>query len=81
VPPETQDDERTGAGSLARALKEAGPYLSIGTALAATVLLGVGAGYWVDRRWGTKPVFLLIGGTLGVFTALFQFFKTVGRRQ
>jgi len=81
VPPGTQDDDGAGAGSLARALREAGPYLSIGTALAATVLLGVGAGYWVDRRWGTKPVFLLIGGTLGVVTALFQFFRTVGRKQ
>jgi ATP synthase protein I len=81
VPPEPQNDRGGGRGSVTRALREAGPYLSIGTALAATVLLGVGAGYWVDRRWGTQPVFLLIGGTLGVATALLQFFKTVGRRQ
>jgi F0F1-type ATP synthase assembly protein I len=66
---------------LARALREAGPYLSIGTALAATVFLGVGAGYGLDRWWGTQPIFLLVGGTVGVLTALFQFYKTVSRKQ
>jgi F0F1-type ATP synthase assembly protein I len=81
VPPESQSDGRGGAGGFARALREAGPYLSIGTALAATVLLGVGAGYGLDRWWGTQPVFFLIGGTLGVLAALFQFFRTVSRRQ
>jgi F0F1-type ATP synthase assembly protein I len=81
VPPESQNDGRGGSGELARALREAGPYLSIGSALAATVLLGVGAGYVLDRWWGTKPAFLLICGTLGVLTALFQFFRTVSRKQ
>jgi len=45
--------------------------------LATTVLLGVGVGYGVDRWWGTQPIFLLVGGTLGVALALYQFLKTV----
>ena len=74
------DMEDRGAGDWTRALREAGPYLSIGTSLAATVLLGVGAGYWLDRRFGTTPVFFLIGSALGLFAALYQFFKTVNRK-
>ena len=77
MPPEKKD---RGAGDWTRAIREAGPYLSIGTSLAATVLLGLGAGYWVDRRFGTPPIFFLIGSALGLFAALYQFFKTVNRK-
>jgi F0F1-type ATP synthase assembly protein I len=41
------------------------------------VLAGVGGGYWLDGRLGTRPVFLLLGGTFGVGVALYHFFKTV----
>jgi ATP synthase protein I len=60
-----------------RAMRETGPYLGIGTSLALTVLLGVGAGYWIDRKLGSEPSFLLIGAGLGIFAALYGFFKTV----
>lgn len=60
-----------------RALREAAPYLGLGTTLAVTVLAGIGGGYWLDGRLGTRPVFLLLGGTLGVGAALYHFFKTV----
>ena len=45
--------------------------------LAVTVLAGLGGGYWLDGRLGTRPVFLLLGGTLGVGAALYHFFKSV----
>ena len=51
--------------------------MGIGTALATTVLLGLGVGYWLDRRLEASPWFLLLGGSLGIFAALYQFFKTV----
>lgn len=60
-----------------RALREAGPYLGLGTTLAATVLAGLGSGYWLDGWLETGPLFLLVGGTLGVGVALFYFFRTV----
>jgi F0F1-type ATP synthase assembly protein I len=41
------------------------------------VLAGVGAGYWLDAKLGTRPWFLLVGGTLGVGAALMYFFRTV----
>jgi len=60
-----------------RALREAAPFLGLGTTLAVTVLAGLGGGYWLDGRLGTRPVFLLLGGTFGLGAALYHFFKAV----
>ena len=46
-------------------MREAGPYLAMGTSLAVTVLLGLGIGYWLDGSSGTKPVFFLVGAGWG----------------
>jgi ATP synthase protein I len=58
-------------------LREAAPFVGLGTTLAATVLAGLGGGYWLDGRLGTRPVFLLLGGVFGVGAALYHFFKAV----
>lgn len=58
-------------------MREAAPLLGLGTTLAVTVLAGLGGGHWLDGRLGTSPVFLLLGGTLGVGAALYHFFKAV----
>jgi ATP synthase protein I len=64
-------------------LREAAPYLGMGTTLAASVLVGVGAGYWLDGQLGTSPWLLLAGALLGIFGGLFQVYKTVagGKKQ
>ena len=73
--------ENKGNGSdWVRVLREAAPYLSLGTSLAVTVLLGVGLGYWADRMLGTRPWLFLLGAVSGLAMALYQFFKTVSRR-
>jgi F0F1-type ATP synthase assembly protein I len=51
--------------------------LGLGTTLAVTVLAGLGGGYWLDGRLGTRPVFVLLGGAFGLGAALYYFFKTV----
>jgi F0F1-type ATP synthase assembly protein I len=51
--------------------------LGLGTTLAGSVLAGVGGGYWLDGRLGTRPVFVLLGGVLGLGAALSYFVKTV----
>ncbi len=58
-------------------MRDLAPYLGIGTTLAVTVLLGLGVGRWLDDRLGAQPLFLLLGGFLGLGLALYQFFKTV----
>lgn len=72
--------EKPGSGDWTRALREAGPYLGLGTTLAGTVLGGLGLGYWIDRQFGTQPVFFLVGAVLGVASAMLQLFRTVNRR-
>ncbi len=62
-------------GSRGRALREAGPFIGLGTTLAATVLAGLGAGYWLDGQLGTSPWLLLLGGTLGMGAALVHFLR------
>ena len=60
-----------------RALREAAPYLGIGSSLAFTILLSLGAGYWIDGKLGTRPLLMLLGGAFGLFAAGYHFYKTV----
>jgi ATP synthase protein I len=60
-----------------RALRESAPYLGIGVSFAASVLLGLGAGYWLDEKLGTSPWLFLLGSGFGLFAGFYQFYKTV----
>ena len=80
MPDRTTPPERESGGDArdwTRALREAAPFLGLGTTLAVTVLAGLGGGYWLDRRLGTRPVFVLLGSAFGVGAALYHFFKAV----
>jgi F0F1-type ATP synthase assembly protein I len=63
-----------------------GAYLAlfseIGMLLLVTTLAGVAAGYWVDQRLGTLPVFVLLGffagagtGAVGIWRLITRFLK------
>jgi len=58
-------------------LREAAPYLGIGTSLAVTLGVCLGIGYWLDLKLGTRPGGLLAGGLFGLFAAGYNFYKTV----
>ena len=58
-------------------MREAAPLLGLGLTLAVTVLAGLGAGYWLDGRLGTRPWFLLLGACLGVGAAMYHFIRSV----
>jgi len=75
------DASRGSARDWTRGLRDAAPLLGLGTTLAVTVLAGLGGGYWLDGRLSTRPVFLLLGGTLGLGAGLYHFFKTVAGLQ
>lgn len=64
-----------------RVLREAAPYLGLGTSLASTVLLSLAAGYFLDQRFGTRPVWFLVGAVFGVAVAGVQFVRTVTERR
>ena len=41
------------------------------------MLAGFGAGYWLDERLNTRPVFVLLGSGLGIGAAMYYFYKSV----
>lgn len=77
LPDASRQPDRRDRADWVRVLREAGPLLGIGTSLAVTVLVGVLAGRWVDARWGTEPVFTLVGAVLGIGGGLYGFIRTV----
>lgn len=57
-------------------------FSEIGFVLLVTTLAGVAAGYWVDQRLGTLPIFVLVGflggagiGTVGIYRLITRFLK------
>jgi F0F1-type ATP synthase assembly protein I len=49
---------------------KAGVRLSaVGIEIAVCVLLGFGAGYWLDGKFGATPLWTLIGGAMGIAAA------------
>lgn len=77
-PPGPPRDDR---GDWTRALREAAPYLGIGSSSAASVVLGLGAGYWLDGKLGTQPLIFLLGGVFGILAAFWQVYKLVMGRK
>ncbi len=61
-------------------LRRAGPYLGLGTMLAASLVLGVFAGWWADGKLGTTPWLTLAGTLLGMAVGFYNFFVVVLRR-
>ena len=49
--------------------------LAAGTELAATVLVGLGGGYWLDSVWGTSPWLTVLGAVVGMTLALYRLIK------
>jgi len=68
---EKKSDERS------EILRRLGPYLSLGTMFAASLLLGIGAGYWLDGRFGTSPWLTLTGLILGLALGVYNFIVVV----
>lgn len=64
---------------MARVLREAAPFLGLGTNLAVTVGMTFAMGYGLDRMFETTPLCSLAFGSAGIGVALFQFIRTVSR--
>jgi len=58
-------------------LRKVAPYLNIGSMFLGCMVVGVGIGYWLDGKLGTKPWLLLAGSLLGMASGFYHFFKIV----
>jgi F0F1-type ATP synthase assembly protein I len=72
-----EDGPGAGSRGWSRVLRDAAPYLGLGTTLAGSVLLGLGAGYWLDSKLGTRPAFFLAGAVLGLLAAGLHFYRVL----
>lgn len=65
---------RENGTGLGPAMRKAAPYLGLGWSFVAPMILGLVAGYYLDRWLGTEPWLLLAGLLLGMaagFLALY----------
>ena len=81
TPEDGPKEERGASSGWTRSLRDAAPFLGLGTTLAGAVLLGVGGGYWLDTKLGTRPLCFLIGAVLGLGTAGLQFYRMLVQRK
>jgi hypothetical protein len=60
---------------------EPGPlrYAGLGLQLAVTLVLGVLAGQWLDRKAGTDGVFAIVGALVGFAATLYSLIRQLGR--
>ena len=54
-------------------------FSEIGIVLLVTTLAGVAAGYWVDQRLGTQPLFVIVGFLAGAGLGAFAIHRLVTR--
>ncbi|MEX2117476.1 MAG: AtpZ/AtpI family protein [Bacteroidota bacterium] len=62
-----------------RSLREYSPYLTLGFQLAASVVVFLLLGVWLDAQWNTSPWLMLTGLVLGTTGGFIKFFTTVSK--
>ena len=66
---------------MAQVYRQVGPYLSLGVEFVASILLCLFAGRWLDGKFGTDPILMLIGAFVGASVGFYSFIRTVLRLQ
>jgi ATP synthase protein I len=63
--------------SITESMSQVAPYLGLGTQLAATIAIMTFVGVFLDNKFQTKPVFILICTFFGAFAGLYNFIKSI----
>jgi len=66
------DEELNSWGKTSR---DIGPYLGLGTQLAATIILMLFLGWWLDSKFETKPILTILFAFLGGAAGTYNFIK------
>ncbi len=56
--------------------KDIGPYLGLGTQLAATIILMFFLGRWLDEKFEIEPILTIVFSFLGGFAGIYNFIKS-----
>jgi hypothetical protein len=62
-----------------KAMREMGPYMTLGIQLALTILAFFGIGYWLDNKFHSDNLWRVICTGFGAFASLVYFIVTVMR--
>jgi F0F1-type ATP synthase assembly protein I len=57
--------------------KEIGPYIGLGTQLAASILIMFFLGRWLDQKFESEPALTIIFAFLGGFGGVYNFIRVV----
>ncbi len=69
--------EKKSSEKLSESYRKIGPYLGLGTQLAASIILMFFLGRWIDTKLNSEPLFVLICSFIGGFAGIYNFIKTV----
>jgi len=45
--------------------------------LVGSILIGIFSGRWLDRQWGTEPIFLIVGLLIGLAAGTFSMLASI----
>ena len=74
---EKVQDPNAGLSQIARAYRDAAPYLEIGWMFVVSVGGCLWLGAWLDRKFVTPGRWIVVGGVLGIAIGFLHFFKVV----
>ena len=50
-------------------------FLGVGFYIAGSILLGIGAGLWLDDKFDTRPIMVILGLLLGLMVAFWGVYR------
>jgi len=71
------DAKKSQGESLSEVYRKLGPYMGLGTELAASVIGMVLLGYFLDEHFNTSPWLLLTGACVGMIGGFYNFIKEI----
>lgn len=71
------NDDKNTLNDLSNTFREVGPYLGIGVQLAATIVLMVLIGQWLDEKFEKNYLFTIIFAVLGIISGMYNLLRTL----
>jgi F0F1-type ATP synthase assembly protein I len=50
-------------------------FIGVGWFIGISILLGVGGGFWLDNKFGTRPILVIAGLIFGLLVALYGVYR------
>jgi F0F1-type ATP synthase assembly protein I len=71
------NEQKKNPNDITKTFIEIGPYLGIGVQLAATIVLMILIGQWLDEKFSKNYLFTIIFAVLGVGSGMYNLIRTL----